>query len=361
MNKIIYKGLELSSPGGCMYYQVCEGRDNLIVDDTEISTLRLTYKPGTTNKELAELLGLPFFGEETEMTGTNNPVRFKTVTVTLNGLKLIKKTHDAHVINVVIVADSESRVVQDYEYTTIVVSKDDYANPEFAKYLFTSGNLGFLQLHGPIPTGWEFRNFPKIRVADKSLDLESESARVFTLRRRYDDYVIRSIDYQDQFILEIRRILEDYGIELVRINKEHTQPLTLTSYVTYQFTQTPTRYSHVRTTSGTSRILHHKVPVEFALRTPDMVKFYDFKNRYANLDLLTNFCEFKTTDKYGQRWSSAIKWSGVTEDFNQIYSPDDNSNFAWQCQFRCEIFFYEVFDEHFKFLEEIVEILDAKG
>jgi hypothetical protein len=74
--------------------------------------------------------------------------------------------------------------------------------------------------------------------------------------------------------------------------------------------------------------------------------------------LLTNFCEFKTSDRYGQRWTAAIKWGGITEDFNQTYQQDDNSNFSYQCQFRCELFFYEVIDDRYKFLEEIVQNIE---
>jgi hypothetical protein len=36
-----------------------------------------------------------------------------------------------------------------------------------------------------------------------------------------------------------------------------------------------------------------------------------------------------------------------------MYQPDDNSNFSYQCQFRCELYFYEVFDMKYKFLEDI--------
>jgi hypothetical protein len=142
---------------------------------------------------------------------------------------LKKLTHDSHVIHLIIVEDSDSRVVQTYDYTTIVVSSKDYNNPEFVNFLFYSGNLAYLKPIGPRPKCYEIRNFPKIIIGDKSLDLTSDSRDSFTLRRHYNDYVIRAIDYQDQFILELRRILEDYGIELVRLNKEKT--LSTPSYI----------------------------------------------------------------------------------------------------------------------------------
>lgn len=88
-------------------------------------------------------------------------------------------------------------------------------------------------------TFYEIRNFPKIIISSDDVTLESESETIFTLRRKYNDYVIRAVDYQDQFILELRKILDDYGLELVRINKETT--LTKTSHVVYQFLQTPVK------------------------------------------------------------------------------------------------------------------------
>ncbi len=75
-----------------------------------------------------------------------------------------------------------------------------------------------------------------------------------------------------------------------------------------------------------------------------MQMFYDFKNKYNNVDLLTNMCEYKTQDRYGDSWTAAVKWGPITEDFNHVYAQDNNSNFSYQCQFRAELFFYEVYD-----------------
>lgn len=357
MQEIIYRGLKIRSLNGCQYYSVKEGKTCSLVEDKSRSTITLTYTPGSTNKTLSNLLGLETVGEEMEMEPTQLPKKIKNVTISLNGLKLRKCTEDTHTINIVIVGDSESRVVQTYNHTTIVVSQEDFEDDEFINFVFYSGNLLYLKPVGPKPKCWKIRNFPKIIIKDSNITLESDSTFVYTLRRRYDDYVIRAIDYQDQFILELRRILEDYGIELVRWNKEET--LKTTSYISYLFTQTPTRVHHPNYKDYEDRIMSHRVPIEFTLRTPDMVMFFDFKNKYNNLNILTNFCEFKTSDKYGSRWSAAVKWGSITEDFNHMYQQDDNSNFSYQCQFRCELYFYEVLDDRYEFLKEIELILQA--
>lgn len=353
MSDIIYRGLKLSSDK-CKYFQVKEGSISSIVEDITRSTLILTYSPGSTSGSISDLLGIPCTERNIDLLPMGLPKRFVDTFITLNGLKLRKLTYDPHVINIVIVNDSESRVVQTYNYTTIVVSEGDYKNLEFINFLFYSGNLIYLQPTGPRPRCYELRNFPKIQVNSDNVILNSNSETVFTLRRKYNDYVIRAIDYQDQFILELRKILEDYGLELVRINKETT--LTKTSYVVYQFLQTPVKDNHPKYSDD--KVMQHKIPVEFYLRSTDMPLFFDFKNKYMNVNLLTNFCEFKTSDKYGQRWSAAVKWGGITEEFNQTYQQDDNSNFSYQCQFRCELYFYEVIDDRYEFLEEIVQNLE---
>lgn len=355
LNEVIYRGIVLSTTK-CKYYKVIEGSYCTLSEDLTSSTLVLTYTPGSTSESLSIALGIKSVGKDQEMMPMGTPKKFNEVIISLNGLKLKKLTHDSHIIHIIIVDDSESRVVQDYNGTTIVVSNKDYNNQDFINYLFYSGNLQYIQPIGPRPKCYEIRNFPKIIVGDKSLDLNSSSMDSYTLRRHYNDYVIRAIDYQDQFILELKRILMDYGIELVRLNKEKT--LSIPSYVSYQFMQTPVKYNHPRYSDHESKVLQHKQPVEFIFSTPDMIMFFDFKNKYNNVDLLTNFCEFKTTDKYGKKWTAAIKWGQITEDFSHTYAMDNNSNFANQCQFRCELFFYEVIDDRFDFLGEIIYNLD---
>lgn len=354
MSPFIYRGIEIVPKTNCIYFEASEGDICSLTEDTSKSTIKLVYTKGISSSELAETLGLRCFSDLPLL--PKNPKRLQEVTVTLSGMKFRKLTIDPHVINVIIVSDSESRVVQDYGYTTIVISKNDYSDPSFIDFLLYSGGLYYLEPIGRKPGGWIFNNFPKIIISDKSLVLESDSEVVYTLRKRYDDYLIREVDYQDQFILEIRKLLEDYGVELVRSNKETY--MTKPSYVTYQIVQTPSKTSRPRILDLDKRILFHHTPFEFTLHTTDMILFHDFKNKYSNVDLLTNFCEFKTTDKYGGRWSSSIKWRSITEDFNHTYGQDDNQNFSWQCSFGCDIQFYEVLDEHYKFIDEIVYNLD---
>ena len=358
MKEFIYRGLKLAT--NCRYFNAVKGISDSCVEDLKTSTLTLTYTEGSTTETIANLTGIERIGKSMELEETGIPIRLGDCIVSLNDLKLRKLTLDNHIINLVIVSDCESRVSQDYWHTTIVVSKKDANDPEFIRFLFYSGNLRYLQPVGPMPNCWFVKNFPKIIIKNNSnLTLTSDNDEIFQLRRNYDDYVIRAVDYQEQAITEIRRILDGYGLELVRQNKEET--LKKTSYVVYQFSQTPIKKNHPYYGDIDNRLISQKLPINFTLHTTDMVLFFDFKNKYSNIDLLTNFCEFKTYDRYGKRWSAAIKWGGITEDFNHQYQPDDNSNFSYQCQFMCELHFYELFDDRYEILKEIEKTITTNS
>ena len=358
-NEIIYKGLLLST-SKCRYWQVKSGNTNKLYEDPDSSTLILEFSPGSTALSLSKSLGIKLIGNPgQEITSSGSfPTKFIKTTISLNGLVLQKLTADNHTISIIRVSDSESRVVQNYRRTTFVVNQNDLSDPNFLEFLFFSGNLLFLRPLGKLPKGYTLNNFPKIVVGSKSLELESESTQTYALRKRYNDYLIREIDYTDQFILEVRHILDKYGIDFIRINKEMT--LSRTSYVTYQMDQTPTPYHHPSRNNMAREIIDLRLPINFTLHTPDTVLYHDFKAKYQNVDLLTNLTMFKTSDKYGDRWTASVKWFNITEDFSQIYQADDNSNFANQCQFRCEIYFHEVKDSRYEFLKEIITELDSE-
>ena len=359
MNEVIYKGLRLSSSKS-KYFYVTEGTTTSLVDDIDNSVLRLTYVSGQSSKTISKILGICHLGEDQEMAPMTSASKFPNTILSLNGLKLKKLTYDPHIVRIVIVSDHESRVSQSYSHTTIVVSKEDYKNPEFINLIFFSDNLIYLKPESLkkcfISGQWEFRNYPKVVVYDSDITLESNSQWVYSLRNNYDQYLIRAIDYEDQFLDEIKHILDEYGIELCRYNREKT--LQVTSYISYRINQTPSRALHSLYNDELEDIISYRLPIEFELRTTNMHLFFDFKTKYSNVNLLTNFCEFKTSDRYGGRWSSAIKWGRITEDFSHLYESDNNSNFSYQCQFSCELYFQEVYDKSYGFIQEIISDIE---
>lgn len=353
MTKLNYQGLVFET--SCRYFYFHTGDTFALRENKQTSVYEVIFPENSTSDNVAGMLGLKREGLNQTLTEMTRPEKFTPTYITLNGLRFRKLTYDQHIIKIVIVQDSDSRVIQGYGFTTLVVNEKDYKNPEFLEFLICSGGLRYIV---PEVTktcfkkmNWCLRNFPRLIIGNDSVELTSDSETIYTLRSKYDNYRIRAIDYQNQFVEEIRKRLAEYGIELARFNREKT--LANTSYISYRFSQTPINSNHPMWSDHHCKILNHKIPVEFELRCDNAQLFFDFKNRYNNVDFLTNFCEMTTMDKYGDLWVSAIKWGRISEDFSQLYESDSNSNFSYQCQFTCELFFYEVYDDHYRFIEEI--------
>lgn len=349
MNQLNYRGIVINTES--RYYKFSEGDIARIVDNGE--SVEVTYPKGIYSKDLAELLGLKCT-ENMIMNPTTGDgcISIHNTTVSLNGLVLTKITSDPHVIRVVLVDDHPSRVAQTYLGTTIVVNINDRDDEEFKSYVFS--NLKYLKCKSPRLFDWKsyvIYNYPKLIIGSSDLTLNSTNDYIHKLRSNHDRYIIKAIDYEHQFFHDISVILEEFGVQLTRVNREET--LENTSYVSYSINQTPMKYVHPRY-GNQEYVLCHTIAIDFTLSTPDMILFFDFKNRYNNVHLLTNYAEFKAKDKYGTEWTAAIKWGPITEEFNHTYGTDNNTNFANQCNFRAELYFYEVYDVTSNFIDEII-------
>lgn len=359
MNQLVYCGLVIDTEA--TYYKFTEGTRATIVTDPTTYAVEVTFPKGIYSKELGQLLGLKVTDDmEVKPTAGNAAVKINPTIFTLNGLELTKVTTDPHIIRIMLVDDYPSRVCQNYQSTTLVINTADRKDPEFIQYVMT--NLRYIKVRYPRKVDWstyELCNFPKLTILNSTLNLTSTNTYVHKLRSTHNRYLIKAIDYEHQFLHDLEILLKRFGVELARQNREET--LSNTSYVSYSINQTPVRYNHPRYRDGQDSILCHMLAIDFVLSTPDMILFFDFKNKYNNVDFLTNYCEFRTKDKYGTEWTAAVKWGAITEEFNHLYSQDNNSNFANQCNFRAELYFYEVYDKNYSYINDIVLELKNSG
>lgn len=359
MNEIVYCGLKIYTE--CSYFRFREGPHASIVENSSEYALDVMYPKGITSLELSKLLKLEVIHDMT-IVPTKSPGYLKIipVDVTINGFKFRKLPYEPHTLRIAIVKDHPTKVAQDYNNTTIVVNEADRKDPNMLEMIFT--NLKYLKAVTPKKfdyKSYELCNFPKITIFEKSLNLTSKNKYAHLLRSNHDIYLIKAVDYEHEFFRRVSKYVEDFGVQLTRVNREES--LRTTSYLSYRISQTPVKYNHTRYSDVQEMIMCHTVAIDFSLRSPDMILFFDFKNRYSNLDLLTNMAEFKTQDKYGEEWTAAVKWGPITDEFNHTYEQDDNANFSHQCTFRAELFFYEVYDKNYSYIDEIITEVVNKG
>lgn len=107
MRELIFRGLKLQTDS-CKYLWVHKGETSMIRHDSK-GVLNITWT-NSDSKTTANLLGLDHIGKSQELPDMPKPELIQEVTISINGLKLKKLTWDTHIIKIVIVQDSESKV-----------------------------------------------------------------------------------------------------------------------------------------------------------------------------------------------------------------------------------------------------------
>ena len=126
MNKLNYQGLVFET--SCKYFYIHTGDNFALRENKKSSVYEIIYPEGSTADEVSRVLGISREGENQKINEMSRPEKFNEIYLTLNGLKFRKLTYDQHIIKIVIVQDSDSRVLQGYSHTTLVISEKDYKN-----------------------------------------------------------------------------------------------------------------------------------------------------------------------------------------------------------------------------------------
>lgn len=179
------------------------------------------------------------------------------------------------------------------------------------------------------------------------------SNRNYLPQSKYRNYRISSLDYIVDFFEKLEIIFDSYGFELVEFNKLKE---VSKSVVTFKInSHSPEYIKRIKVRTSDHGIISSGAKVSFALMTPDTDIYEDFRIRYNNIDLIQNNREFKCIDKYGLPWRYNVVWqSELDEGFEHAFGSNDLGAFGYQFQFNAILSFYDVYDEHFSVIEEML-------
>jgi hypothetical protein len=100
-------------------------------------------------------------------------------------------------------------------------------------------------------------------------------------------------------------------------------------------------------------VVRHKTTIDFEASFLNQTILDDFRTRYQNYDLLTNFTEYNTPDKFGKLCKASVKWNPISMDWNPDYESDSQGNVGATCTFQCELRYYVVYDKYYNYIETI--------
>jgi len=349
--KVVIQGLRIAT--GCRYIKFTMKSSLNIYEDHESDCMFIEFPKGFSTSYLVnnqvEVLS-PCILKETDYIKIYNPI------LNINGLILKKLIQTDYVFSQFIVGDLDKFTMNfNKSHCEILIPKSLDWN--IKKYLCLLEKNPYFEIKGYSKLG-ELNNVYSLNLQNKDLSYKSTNSFIFNTKAKYSKYLLRGIDIQDQFISQLRNRIEEYGIELLStpIDKNTSSD----NRITYRFSEIDKQESHHAVQNPLRWAMQYKAHVDFTFGTPDLSLYHDFKVRYQNLDLITNYTEFYTLDKLGRSWVSNIEWSNLDASFNQDYATDEHNNIAFSTSFSADIHYYIVYDETFyRFNNVILSILGS--
>lgn len=349
MNAIIIQGLKVSTR--CRYVKFTEGKWLKVAENLSESYIEITFLRGLRSSDVfdsrIEILA------DLELRSTDY-IRIHNPIISIGGLVVKKIKNGPYSFSQYLVSNIDKFIMDYDEYGCKVLIP---ADEEFdvCKYVELINRNPFLEVVDYSKVE-KLYNFNSTNLLDNDAKLNSTNEFKFSSKAKYEKYLLRMIDVHKSLIENLKKIATEYGVQLVRYPIDEN--VSNVNRLIYKITELGSQVLHPTGHHPLRYEVQHKSLIEIEVSFPDLILFNDFKTRYQNVDLFTNFTEFYTTDKLGNNWLSCLKWNPINTDFNQDYTQDSQGNLAFQAMLTAELHYYVVYDETFISIRDtIVELI----
>lgn len=346
MEHILLQGLKISTR--CRFVRIIRGDSVSVNEDVKASAMDIAvpegFRGGDIENRFIEVV------EDLELEPMDHYVMVKNPIADLNGLVLKKIAPGEVSFNQFIVKDLTEFTVW-YDEHRIVILVPESRIPDKKAYIDAVGVLPMFEVVSSdelqSPT-----NIYGLRMGDESFSFDSNNGFVFATKKFYERYSLRMIDVMHSFLTKLEKRMQDFGLQLVgfQMDEESLSP----NNVKYRITELGRQISRPSFSVTERYAVKHKSVIEFELSASSLVVCNDFKTRYQNYDLISNFTEFYTTDAYGVDWISSVNWGEITTNYTQDFETDQTGAIASTAQFSCELNYYVVFDDTYPRIQKII-------
>lgn len=346
MEHILLQGLRITTR--CKYVRISHAPTVSVTEDVGASAMDITVPEGFRGGDIVsryiEVV------DDLELKPTDGYVLVKTPTVDLNGLVLKKIAPGIISYNQFLVKDITDFVVW-YDDRRVVVLVPECKIQDKCTYVEAVHSVPMFEIVSSdelqSPT-----NIYGLKMGDENFVFDSNNGFVFATKQFYERYSLRMIDVMHSFITKLGKRMEDYGLQLVgfQMDEESLSP----NNVKYRITELGRQISRPSFSVSERYAVKHKSVIEFELSASSLVVCNDFKTRYQNYDLVSDFTEFYTTDSHGVNWMSNVIWGEITTNYTQDFETDQVGAIASTAQFSCELNYYVVFDDTYPRIKKII-------
>jgi hypothetical protein len=329
MNKIIYNGIRIETD--LKFIQFIKKDIRGLNEDINDSILFILFKEGDTSSSIVDprvtlIEDKPL--EETKLIKTSNLVN------KINGVLIKKLVPKEFIINQYIFKDLNQSYVLYNESRCDIYLRSGISE---SSYLDLLASIPYLETS--LDSHLVISNISNCLIDKKALNYTFNNDRVFKHKSAYEDYIVDEPLVLFQVKRKLLEVLYDDGFETLKLD-DQDELIEVPNVISYTINNSDYEPYVKRSSPIVNKLIMATVPVEWKIKTTSISKAFDIKNKYMNLNLISNLTSIIIKDYNNNDLRIAIEWelvSGQLGDKSTI--NDEENNYSHQVSFNCTIHF----------------------
>lgn len=332
MNTLVVNGLKITT--SLSYIKFIEAGVTQVEEDIPNSVLVIFFTKGTKNTELPfEVISE---GEvvESDLLSTYNPVN------KINNLNIKKLVVNEYILNQTIFTDlDKSYALYNEERCDLFISE----NIEYADYLSLLKSIPFLE----ITEGEDdvvLANITNCLMGRRRLKYIFPNHRALKYKDTYTNYVIDEPLVMYQVKKVVLEQLYDHGFESLKLD-DQDELVEVPDVLSYSIQNADYNPIAKRVTPLLKRHTDANLSIEWKLKSTTLSKAMDIKNRYRNLEIISNLTSINVFDYNNNPFKVAIVWEDISGQLGDKSAvTDEENNYYHQLYFNCRVHFDIIMD-----------------
>lgn len=329
---LVVNGLKITT--SLSYIKFIEAGVTQVEEDIPNSVLVIFFTKGAKNTELPFEVIIEEELKESDLLSTYNPVN------KINNLNIKKLVVNEYILNQTIFTDlDKSYALYNEERCDLFISE----NIEYADYLSLLKSIPFLE----ITEGEDdvvLANITNCLMGRRRLNYIFPNHRAFKYKDTYTNYVIDEPLVMYQVKKVVLEQLYDHGFESLKLD-DQDELVEVPDVLSYSIQNADYNPIAKRVTPLLKRHTDANLSIEWKLKSTTLSKAMDIKNRYRNLEIISNLTSINVFDYNNNPFKVAIVWEDISGQLGDKSAvTDEENNYYHQLYFNCRVHFDIIMD-----------------
>jgi hypothetical protein len=332
MNTLVVNGLKITT--SLSYIKFIEAGVTQVEEDIPNSVLVIFFTKGAKNTELPFEMIIEEELKESDLLSTYNPQN------KINNLNIKKLVVNEYILNQTIFTDlDKSYALYNEERCDLFINQ----NIEYKDYITLLKSIPFLE----ITEGEDdvvLANITNCLMGRRRLNYIFPNHRAFKYKDTYTNYVIDEPLVMYQVKKVVLEQLYDHGFESLKLD-DQDELVEVPDVLSYSIQNADYNPIAKRVTPLLKRHTDANLSIEWKLKSTTLSKAMDIKNRYRNLEIISNLTSINVFDYNNNPFKVAIVWEDISGQLGDKSAvTDEENNYYHQLYFNCRVHFDIIMD-----------------